>query len=341
MAGLKFVGGEYTEDGNTADLVSKLDVDSEFQSAPVGQGAVGGQIQAAVANYATQQSVNTALNGYAQSNYLTSGNTFTMEITGSNITGTYTLSYGGQSTNPIVAGATGTQIQAALQGLSNITGVTVAGLTGGPYVIALSSVTPSTLTALSGLTNGTIVITQSPLIPASWDGQSVAPLNSSGVIPAQFIPSFGVGYVSGPYGSTATFSGSTGATPLKIADWAVGTVGLSFQPMCFMRLLVDAASGGRPVVEVRMGTGTNPTQTYGNQTLVARGVGRGCWNDQQEITVLPIPAATGHTGLAGTGYPPTYNAWLSAWVYDANAQSVTINSSNIYNASVYFIRYQT
>jgi hypothetical protein len=131
-------------------------------------------------------------------------------------------------------------------------------------------------------------------------------------------------------------------TPVKFADWNIGPVRLSFQPVVFMSLLASAVNGGRPVVEVVISSGGAPSSPTANGvTLVARGVGRNCWNDPtgSVVTVLPIPAGTGHTGLAGTGYPNGYNAWLSAWIYDANGQGASVASSNIQSAAVYFIRY--
>jgi len=180
------------------------------------------------------------------------------------------------------------------------------------------------------------------VVPLNLSGLGVAPLDSTGVIPAQFVPSLGAGYCLGPFGPTQTTSVTAGAQPVKICDWginwgsAVGP-GFAFQPLVFMSLLAGAINGGRPVIEVRMSDGLD---TYADQTLIARGVGRSCWNDLQTINVLSAPAGSGHTGVAGTGYPATYSAWLSAWLYDANAQTVTVDTGNIVNAGVFFIRYQ-
>jgi hypothetical protein len=124
---------------------------------------------------------------------------------------------------------------------------------------------------------------------------------------------------------------------MKIADWSIGPPGVSFQPLVFMTAIVSAVNGGRPVIEVRMSAGA---ATYTNQTLVARGVGRNNWNDGQAIAVLPMPAAVGHTGAAGSGFAPTFNLWLSAWLYDANSESVTINTNNIANTGCFLVRFQ-
>jgi hypothetical protein len=253
MAGLKYVGADYSEDNNTNDLLTKLDIDTAFANASISQTSVQGMINSAVATMASQSFINQALTAFIQPNYL--------------------------------ANAENTLIP-----LTNV------GVPGG-----------------------------------------VAPLNGSGVIPSQFVPSLGAGYCLGPFGPTSTTSVTAGAQPVKFADWSIGVQNLSFQPMVFMTLFAGAIHGGRPVIEVRISSGVD---TYANQTLVARGVGRNCWNDFQAINVLPIPSATGHTGVAGTGYPTNYNTWLSAWIYDANAQTVSVNSLNIAIANAYLIRYQ-
>lgn len=163
----------------------------------------------------------------------------------------------------------------------------------------------------------------------------LAPLGVSGTIPNAFVPDLGIGYVLGPFGATTTYGVSAGAVPVKIADWSIGPPGVSFQPMVFMTLLVSASNGGRPVVEVRMSAGS---AGYTAQTLVARGVGRNNWNDLQAISVVPVPAAPGLTG--GSGYAATYNVWLSAWLYDANSENVSIETDSIVNSACFFIRYK-
>jgi hypothetical protein len=186
---------------------------------------------------------------------------------------------------------------------------------------------------------GYVTNVEATLIPLTEVGAlgGIAPLNSSGVIPSQFVPSLGSGYCLGPFGPTAVTSVTAGAQPVKFADWSIGVQNISFQPLVFMSVLAGAVNGGRPVIEVRISSGV---ATYANQTLVARGVGRSCWNDAQTINVLPAPASAGHTGVAGTGYPTTYNTWLSAWLYDANAQQVSISTGNVANAGAYLIRNQ-
>jgi hypothetical protein len=291
MAGLKYVGADYANDSgdDPNDVVTKLDVDTEFSSATVSQGVVQAQINTAASAYSTQAAVNTALNGFAQSTYLTNQEVGLIPV----------------SAVPPITTMTPTQLAAFQANVATLNGV-------------------ANQPTLSG---------------------GVAPLDTNGKIPSQYIPSLGVGYCQGPYGPTLPMETQTAvATPMKLADWGIGPPQIPFQPMVYMTLLASAILGGRPIVEVRMSSGV---ATYANQTLVARGIGRSQWNDPngQVINVVPIPGAAGHSGLsaggASPGYSSTYNLWLSAWLIDANQQGVTVQSAQIYNAAVYLVRYQT
>ena len=338
MPSLKYVGADESTDNNNNDVVNKGDVDTEFQNAPVTQLTVQAAINSSVSAMASQSYVNTALSAFVQPNFLNQTNTYTLAITvASNTTGTYTLTYGSQTTAAIAWNATATVIRSTLAALSNFTNVTVSGQTGGPYLITLQVLSQGVLTANNGLTNGSISVNPTSMIPQNWSGQFVAPL-ASGKIPQKYVPSLGYGYVLGPYGATSLFSATNvSTTPAKIADFVIGPTNISNQPMGFISLLVGGNNGARPVVELCISNGQQP---YANQTLIARGVGRDCWNDLQAITTLPVPSVLGHTGLANTGYSPTYSAWVSAWVYDANGQSVSVNTNNIVNAGCWFWRYQ-
>jgi hypothetical protein len=86
----------------------------------------------------------------------------TVTITGVPTGGTFTLSFGGQTTSPIAYNAIASAVQSALQALSTIgTGnATVAGSAGGPYTVtfvgALSGIDVALLTASgASLTGGT------------------------------------------------------------------------------------------------------------------------------------------------------------------------------------------
>lgn len=306
MPGINYVGADYSKDGNPYNLVNKIDVDSEFADNPVSQTAVASQINTAITSLASQTSVNNALAAYIQPNYITTAVQPLIPLTSvgepSALATTYT----------VVSGDT-------ISSIASNFGVSTA---------VLESANPL-------IPNfNTLVVGQLVNIPAI---AGVAPLNAAGIIPASFTPSLGEGYCLGPFGPTAIFDvADAGATPVKIADWSIGVQSIAFQPMVFMSLMVGAISGGRPVVEVRISVGPN---TYAKSTLVARGMGRSSWNDLQAITVFPAPASAGHSGVAGTGYPPNYNTWLSAWVYDLNNQGVSVATDNIATAGVFLIRY--
>lgn len=339
MSGLSYVGADYTKDNNANDVVNKGDVDSAFQNAPVNQTNVQAAVTNAASAMASSTYVNTALAAFVQPNFLLLQNTYTLDIDiQPNPSGTFTLSYGSETTAALPFNVSGTTIQTALNNFVNLFNVVVSGTAGGPYLISLSVTTQGIFSVNeTGLINCTVTISPSSLIPDSWVGEYVAPL-VTGTIPNQYAPSLGTGYVLGPYGPTS-LSPVTGAgsTPVKLADWAIGPTGISHQPMVFMSLLASGANGARPVIDVGISSGQQP---YVNQILIARGLGRSCWNDLQAITVKPVPSVLGHTGQPNTGYSPTYNVWISAWVYDANGQSVSVNTSNIVSARVDFWKYQ-
>jgi hypothetical protein len=340
MPGLRYVGADYSEDGNSSDVVDKGDVDTEFENATVTQGSVQAAINSAVSTMASSTYVNTALEAFVQPNFLNATNAYTLAIVITSTTsGNYTLTYGNQTTAAIAWNATAVTIQTTLGALTNLSNVVVAGQPGGPYQITLQPVGGSVALSVNttNLSNGTASLNPSNMIPENWVGTWVPPI-VSGTIPQQFIPSLGFGYVLGPFGATATFPVSgAGSSPVKFADFNIGPTGISNQPMALLNLLVSGVNGARPIVDVCISSGQQP---YASQTLIARGVGRSCWNDLQAITVLPVPSVLGHTGLANTGYSPTFNAWISAWLYDANNESVSMNVNNIVAAGCWFWRYQ-
>jgi hypothetical protein len=347
MSGLKYVGGDWTEDHAVTDVVTKADLDNTstglIAEAPASQTAVQSAINTAVGNLASQQSVNSALNAFIQTNYLSSGNIYTVAVSPGSV-GSYTLSYGTQTTAALAVGAPASALQAALGAFTNLTSVTVAGGTGGPYIVTLSTSVTSVLSATSSLTTGTVTVNQSPLIPSGWKGNYVAPLGSGGVIPSQYVPSLGQGYMLGPFGTTAIYGMQpgtyTGATPVRIADWNIGSQGMNFQPMAFMNLVASAINGGRPCVEILMSNGAPASYSAAGNTLIARGVGRNAWNDLQGIPVVPVPASPGHAGSVGTGYLPSYNIWLSAWIHDLNSQGVNVVTGSIFSGVAFLIRNQ-
>lgn len=82
----------------------------------------------------------------------------TVTVTGSPAGGTFTLTYGGQTTSGIAYNATASAVQTALTGLSSVGAgkATVTGTAGGPYTVALDSTLTGALTASgTNLTGGT------------------------------------------------------------------------------------------------------------------------------------------------------------------------------------------
>lgn len=85
----------------------------------------------------------------------------TATITGSPTGGTFTLTFGGQTTSAIAYNAAASAVQTALQALSTVgaNNVTVTGSAGGPYTItfvnALGKADQAQITATASLTGGT------------------------------------------------------------------------------------------------------------------------------------------------------------------------------------------
>lgn len=145
----------------------------------------------------------------------------------------------------------------------------------------------------------------------------VASLDSGGKIPAAQTPNLGYSTLTGPHGTTNTYTGTTsGTTPLKIADWTIG-IGAPVGPiLVFMAVMVKTNWYGRPIIEVRAG---DPTQTtYASQTLVAQGIGRFPWVDYHTVTVMPAWATLGATPNLNPSAPftPGTDLRLTAWLFD-------------------------
>lgn len=172
-------------------------------------------------------------------------------------------------------------------------------------------------------------------VPTALSGSyyGVASLDSAGRVPAAQMPVLGAGYIQGPYGITAFSPGNTSNTPLRIADWNIGAVSLSFQPLVFMQCFVLGLMS-HPIIEVRIANSSSAV-SYASSTLVAQGEGRGLYNDYHSVVVLPVPDTTGSTP---TNLGPSYNVWLSAWLYDLNSQNATISAGGIATAAAFLLR---
>lgn len=85
----------------------------------------------------------------------------TVTVTGSPVSGTFTLTFAGQTTSAIALGATAQVVQAALVALSNVNigDLTVSGADGGPYTVTfggdLAGLNVAQMTATPSFTGGT------------------------------------------------------------------------------------------------------------------------------------------------------------------------------------------
>ena len=173
-----------------------------------------------------------------------------------------------------------------------------------------------------------------------------ASLDSSGQIPAAQFPALGDGYLLGPYGATSTASGGTNTTPIKIADVEIGRATKSFSPLAYMTALVTGVMA-HPVIEAYIANtaSTAPTSYATAGTLIARGAARSLYSGLAPIAVNPLPATVGQTPAL---LPPTYQVWVTYWLYDAasynnvaGVTSVTLQSGDIASAGVYLLRGST
>lgn len=177
---------------------------------------------------------------------------------------------------------------------------------------------------------------------ASLTGR-VASTDASNLIPENQLPSMGNGYIIGPLGTTNTYAGSATTLsngPLKIAEWAIKTNSITFQPLVFMVVNTINTLLGRTVIEVRITNGA-ATSYSTSDPLVAIGTGRSFYYGTQAISVLPCAAINSQSGTTASVYGPSYNTYLPAWMYDAGSGTSTISSSSIASASAFLMRVAT
>jgi len=176
------------------------------------------------------------------------------------------------------------------------------------------------------------------LIPLTAKGAAggVATLDGTGKLPAAQTPFLGAGILSGPFGHTASFNVTTGATPVKLADFPSGVTGVNCQLLAFMTVIATSTNG-RPVVEVRYST-TGDT-TYAGQTLCAIGSGISLYNDAQTIAVMPATGAPNamQDGIQVT-IPSSANLRVTAWIYDGGGGSVTTLAGYVMSAALFYAR---
>lgn len=177
------------------------------------------------------------------------------------------------------------------------------------------------------------------LVPNAAKGAAsgVASLDSSSKVPIGQLPVLGGGVLKGPWGPNTAYGGSTLATPFKIAEWNLGASGVTGQPLAFFSTSI-LSDGGKPVVEIRMGTSTQTT--YAAQTLIAAGFGKSLFKDYQIITCLPVDpdASESQDGLQDF-WSPSANLLVNAWMYDAaSTHTVTTTNTSIASAALFFAR---
>lgn len=121
-------------------------------------------------------------------------------ITGAPTGGTFTLTFGGQTTAGIAFGATNTAVKTALTALSSIgaNNVTVTGPNGGPFVVtfvgALANAPQATITASgASLTGGT-----SPGVTVASATTGVAPITVAGSAGGPWTITFGALFANQP-----------------------------------------------------------------------------------------------------------------------------------------------
>lgn len=212
-------------------------------------------------------------------------------ITGGPGGGTFTVTYGGQTTSGVAYNASASTLQTALQGLSTIGSgnATVAGSNGGPYTVTFASAlapqspqiaSPLLFTASgASLTGGTSPgVTVQNSSPSTYVGYTVEPdrlevgvqpLGTTVVTPAQVVDfaapgSFAAGSVA--YNSIPfTWNVVSGASYYVIRIENVSDSG----PFSF----VPALQGGQPTTNSTTILGLTPNTNYGFQiAAVVNGV---------------------------------------------------------------------
>lgn len=154
-----------------------------------------------------------------------------------------------------------------------------------------------------------------------------------GKVPLSQLPVLGVGYVKGPYGPTSVYNvSSVSTTPAKLADFAIGIQNLAYQPLCWASAIMTTRPTGRPVLEMRMSSGT---AGYSSQTLVAQGFGQSLYEGVQTVTATPATSVAGV--VAPSPYAQATNIVISLWVY-CTAPGAPLTSVSTLSGAVHLMR---
>ena len=207
-------------------------------------------------------------------------------ITGTPTGGTFTLSYGGQTTSALAYNATPTAVQTALMALSSMNGEYVwiysdTGFTatnGGPWTISLTITDPTVLTASgAGLTGGTspsVTVSQTVPSGALFIDLPVEDFKLVGTINGDYGPTGGLRQKIGGDG-TGTFYwlDVANASVMTLTPSGALTLGtLAFGTAATTPYLKGGGTSGGLVLYANAGAGTSGTFTFRNNTtdLVAR-----------------------------------------------------------------------
>lgn len=178
------------------------------------------------------------------------------------------------------------------------------------------------------------------LVPNSAKGASggVASLDNGSPpkIPSAQVPILGAGVLRGPYGPSSFSVGTTGLTPLKIAEWVINPLSWTSQLLAYANLSAQSVAG-RTVIEIR--AGTSAQTTYAAQTLISQGFGRSAFNDYQVINVIPVTALDneGQDGVQDSWSPST-NLLVNMWMYDDGGGQSTITTGLVVTAPLFVMR---
>lgn len=156
-------------------------------------------------------------------------------------------------------------------------------------------------------------------------------------VPLAQLPVLGQGYLKGPFGpTTVNIVSNATSTPVKLAEFAIGVQSVAFAPLAYATAAVNTTPGGRPVLEMRISDGA---AAYGDQTLIAQGIGRPIYNGRQIVSVTPASNTAGASNPAPFGV--STNIVVSLWVYSTTATPVAVSSSSLISAVVYLMRMQS
>ncbi len=235
------------------------------------------------------------------------GKSTKLTITGTGTGGTFTLSYGGQTTSGIAYNASASTVQSALQGLSSVGSgnMTVSGNNGGPYTITLAGTLANLAGGILGLTvDGTNLTSTGPVISANT-GNTVV-VNFAGVTGGTFT-------LTGSGNTTSAIAWNATAPTVQAAILAANI------PTSYgVPYLVPTATPGVQYV-INAGVTINTTSLTGGATAT--------------LASSDIPQ-TWYVGLSTTGAHPAGSHYLEPYAGITGYARVAIgNNTTNFDAS--------